>query len=284
MVNCDLTVEQHTITNFTSEENFYSCCTNFYESDIVKFLLGESFHPGGVEITLMLAQTLNLKPGNTIIDIACGLSTSLMQIIPNFQVFGIGIDLSYHNLSIAIKRANSNGVGYNLALIQADSHNLPFRSFATTSVMSECSFCIFLDKPKASNEIYRVLEVNGSYSFADVTKIKEWPSDLSEMFYRVACISEAQTVERYSEILQQGKFSQIEIIDRKDVIYDLHSSLKKKLLLLNIAWGINKMVKNPLKLSKTDFKNLNKTIDLIREFVEKRYGSYMIMSAQKVDS
>lgn len=278
-----MTVDEKVFSNFTNEDNFYSCCTNFYESDIVKFLLGESFHPGGVEITLMLAQTLNLKPGNTIIDIACGLSTSLMKIIPKFQVFGIGIDLSYHNLSIAINGAKLNGLDYNLSLIQADSHNLPFRSFATASIMSECSFCIFLDKTKASNEIYRVLEINGGYSFADVTKIKEWSTSLSEMFYRVACISEAQTVERYAEILERAKFSHIEIIDREDVIYDLHSSLKKKLLLLNIAWGINKLVKNPLKLSKTDFKNLNKTIDLIREFVERKYGSYMIMSAQKVN-
>ncbi|MCE7737207.1 MAG: methyltransferase domain-containing protein [Candidatus Heimdallarchaeota archaeon] len=279
-----MTVDQQVLTNFTDEDNFYSCCTNFYESDIVKFLLGESFHPGGKEITLMLARTLNLKPGNTIIDIACGLSTSLMQIIPKFHVFGVGIDLSYKNLSIAISRVKTKGLDYNLSLIQADSHYLPFRTLTAASIMSECSFCIFLNKTKASNEIYRVLKVNGTYSFADVTKIKEWPSDLSEMFYRIACISEAQTIEKYSEILEQAEFSQIEIIDREDVIYDLHKSLKKKLLLFNIAWGINKIVKNPLKLSKTDFKKLNKTIDLIKEFVERKYGSYMIMSAQKIDS
>ncbi|MFV2015472.1 MAG: methyltransferase domain-containing protein, partial [Candidatus Heimdallarchaeota archaeon] len=198
------------LSSFTENENFYSCCTNFYESDIVRFLLGDSFHPGGIELTKQLTNTFNLKPGNLLIDIACGLGNSLIQTINLFQVVGIGIDLSFTNLQRALVRGKKGNIDTQFALIQADTHNLPFRSSSTKSIMSECSLCIFLNKSKAINEIFRVLEYDGQFGFTDVTKTREWPSELNDMFYRVACIADAKSTEVYMELLEVGGFSDIE--------------------------------------------------------------------------
>ncbi len=34
------------------------CCATLYASDLARFLLGDSFHPGGFETTLRLAEML----------------------------------------------------------------------------------------------------------------------------------------------------------------------------------------------------------------------------------
>ena len=39
---------------------YEKCCTSFYENDMVKFLLGDSFHPGGIKLTNKLANKLEL--------------------------------------------------------------------------------------------------------------------------------------------------------------------------------------------------------------------------------
>ncbi|MHA2028012.1 MAG: class I SAM-dependent methyltransferase [Candidatus Kariarchaeaceae archaeon] len=269
------------LTDFSDEVDFYTCCTNFYESDIVKFLLGDTFHPGGVELTMQLAGTFNLIPGNLIVDIACGVGTSLKQIIKKFEIVGIGIDLSFTNLQRALIQGKIHAVDTQLALIQADSHSLPFRSSSAKSIMSECSFCIFLSKTQVSKEIFRVLKQGGQFGFTDVTKTKDWPHKLNDMVHRVACIADAKSIEEYSKILEIGGLSQIEIVDKKEVVYDLHSSLKKKVLLLNIIWGFKKHAQNLSNISKSDFKIINESIDLIKEFVDYNYGSYVMITAVK---
>lgn len=270
------------LLSITKESNFQSCCTNFYENDVVKFLLGDSFHPGGLDLTLELVKTFKLSAGENIIDIACGLGTSLIEIINRFEVVGIGLDLSFTNLQIALERAKKKRVETQLTLIQADTHTLPFRSGSTKSIMSECSFCIFIDKNTVASEINRLLEYGGIFGFTDVTKIKDWPHNLSDMFLRIVCIADAKSPEEYAMVLEEQGFSIIESVDRKDVVYDLHSSLKKKMLMLNIAWGINKLRHSTFQISRDDFKKINKTIDLIKEFAEYKYGSYVLMVAEKV--
>ncbi len=35
-----------------------ACCADFYQSDLVRSLLGETLHPGGLELTQKLGETL----------------------------------------------------------------------------------------------------------------------------------------------------------------------------------------------------------------------------------
>jgi hypothetical protein len=126
-----------------------------------------------------------------------------------------------------------------------------------------------------------VLKQGGQFGFTDVTKTKDWPHKLNDMVHRVACIADAKSIEEYSKILEIGGLSQIEIVDKKEVVYDLHSSLKKKVLLLNIIWGFKKHAQNLSNISKSDFKIINESIDLIKEFVDYNYGSYVMITAVK---
>ena len=55
-----------------SDGEIKACCANFYQSDIVRMLLGDSLHPGGPELTHHLGEVLKLGQGDRVLDVACG--------------------------------------------------------------------------------------------------------------------------------------------------------------------------------------------------------------------
>ena len=52
-----------------------ACCAAFYEQDWVQAVLGDSFHPGGTDLTARLVRGLHLPPNARVLDVACGIGT-----------------------------------------------------------------------------------------------------------------------------------------------------------------------------------------------------------------
>ncbi|MEX2045777.1 MAG: methyltransferase type 11, partial [Chloroflexota bacterium] len=67
-------------------------CASAYSSDTARFLLGDSFHPGGAQLTDRLLAALDLGPSATVLDVACGPGTTTTAIARRSRA--IGIDLS----------------------------------------------------------------------------------------------------------------------------------------------------------------------------------------------
>lgn len=44
------------------------CCAVFYSSDVARFLLGDSFHPGGAALTRRLGTLLDLSPDSHVLQ------------------------------------------------------------------------------------------------------------------------------------------------------------------------------------------------------------------------
>ena len=60
----------------TSATEIKTCCASLYESDWTRLLLGDSFHPGGLNLTERLGELLDLGPGQRVLDVAAGVGTS----------------------------------------------------------------------------------------------------------------------------------------------------------------------------------------------------------------
>ena len=52
------------------EADVKQCCARLYENDLARYLLGESFHPGGLQTTRRLGDLLRLNKGS-IVETAC---------------------------------------------------------------------------------------------------------------------------------------------------------------------------------------------------------------------
>src|SRR5258708_33657300 len=87
------------------------CCARLYESEIVARLLGESFHPGGAQLTERLGQWLGLTTESWVVDAASGKGTSAPVLAQWVGCSVIGVHLRPRNLSFAAARAERAGPG-----------------------------------------------------------------------------------------------------------------------------------------------------------------------------
>ncbi|MHA2253962.1 MAG: class I SAM-dependent methyltransferase [Candidatus Kariarchaeaceae archaeon] len=260
---------------------YIQCCTNFYEDDLVSFLLGDSLHPGGLQLTRELGRMLKLTEDFKVLDLACGKGNSAIILAQEFGCSVVGVDLSIKNIKSATQTAKELGLSKQVEFHIADVQLLPFSDQFFDAVIIECSFCIFPDKQAVMNETYRVLKNNGFIGISDISIEKTLPYEIEAMVYRVACIADARSTKEYQHYLEQSSFVVTEVEDKKTVLIDLHSSLKKKLFLLHVAKNMKKKELRNIDLGNLDFSQLNKYLDRIKEFVEDGYGSYVLIMAQK---
>ncbi len=80
---------------------------NIYCNDIVRFVLGDSWHPGGLELTAKLGQTLNLTEDDAVLDVACGIGSSGLHLAKSFGCGISGIDSSGDSIDEANKIASA---------------------------------------------------------------------------------------------------------------------------------------------------------------------------------
>lgn len=112
----------------------------------------EVLHPGGVELTRELADMCQLKPGQSLPDVASGTGESACYLAESFPCRVTGIDHSVFMAATAKQKARDHNLQIHFQ--QADAHDLPFEA-GTFDVISECTTCA-LDKQRAIGEMVRV--------------------------------------------------------------------------------------------------------------------------------
>ncbi len=109
-----------------SEATVKQCCATFYGSDAARFLLGESFHPGGTQLTHELAQRMGLGPHSRVLDVASGQGTSALYLAETFGCEIVGIDFSEENTRLAQAAAAERGLTSRVTFVTGDAEHLPF--------------------------------------------------------------------------------------------------------------------------------------------------------------
>ena len=146
-----------------------TCCATFYQSDIVRLLLGDVLHPGGLELTGYLGTVVGLKREDKVLDIACGRGASAVYIAKRFGCHVTGLDYGQDNILSAQNHASLEKASHLTAFKEGDAERLPSEDGSFNVVISECSFCTFTDKTTAAQEMVRVLHRHGRLGMTDVT-------------------------------------------------------------------------------------------------------------------
>ena len=217
-----------------SAEIIKSCCTKFYENDLVSLVLGENFHPGGEELTLYLGEKLRLDENSLVLDVACGSGTSAITLAKRFGCHVVGIDLSEKNLAKARVKANAAGLSQQLNFVKSDAENITFDDETFDVVMSECALCTFPDMKAAVNEMHRVLKKGGKIGITDVTIEDEIPNNLKEVIYHVICIAGALSAPGYQKILSERGFTDVHFEDHSYAIREIIERVGKLAISLDI--------------------------------------------------
>ncbi len=222
-------------------ETVKHCCARLYESDFAKLLLGDSFHPGGTKLTERLGVVLELTPQSRFLDIASGKGTSALFIAERFGCEVLGIDYSVQNVHEANAAARSKSMQRQVRFEQGDAERLPVPDSSFDAILCECAFCTFPDKPAAAREFARVLRAGGRVGLSDLTRGPVLPKELDGLLAWIACIADAQPVDRYVGYLASAGFRPLCTEQHDEALLELVHQVRMKLLSAEIMVGLRKL-------------------------------------------
>lgn len=194
--------------------NTSACCANFYQLPIIHFLLGESFHPGGLKLTKQLAQKTLINRDSLVLDVASGRGATSLFLTEHYGCNVVAVDLSQENLAITQNKALEQQEALNLKTpklqtVNASADNLPFADNHFDVILCECALCTFENPEQTLREMRRVLKPNGYLGVSDVYLNMPLPENLKSLLVKAFCISGALSVEEYQLLLAYAGFNSI---------------------------------------------------------------------------
>lgn len=216
-----------------------ACCAAAYDQDVVALLLGESYHPGGLELTRRLARALDLRPGERVLDVACGPGATACLLAGEFGVAVDGVDLGEASLARARAAAAERGLDGLVRFHPGDAEGLPFADGTFDAVVCECAFCTFPDKPTAAAEFARVLRPGGRVGITDVTlDPARLDPELATLAGYIACIADARPAVEYGALLSAAGLSVVVSEPHDDALARMIEMIEGRLRALSILGSL----------------------------------------------
>jgi arsenite methyltransferase len=201
-------------------EEIKACCAAAYSSAAARFLLGDSFHPGGAELTSRLVRSLRVGPDDLVADVGCGPGTSALQLAREAGCAVIGIDLVPPAVSEDPR----------VRFISGDAEALPFDDLSVDGALCECALCTFPDKHRAAAELARVLRPGARLALSDLTAQPEkLPESLASLQAWVACVADARPLDEIADLLEQAGLVVEEIEAHDDALAALLDRIEARL-------------------------------------------------------
>lgn len=235
----------------SSDAETKACCADFYQNEMVRLLLGDVLHPGGLELTGHLGDVLRLQKGERVLDIACGRGSSAAFIAERFGCHVTGVDYSNENIVRARARVEPSAVSHLTSFEPGDAEALPFDDQQFDAVISECSLCTFPNKDVAAREMSRVVRPGGRVGITDVTASRALPDDIQSAVAWVACIAGAGASSQYVSLLAKAGFDDFVVEDRSDDAGQMVADMRRKLSVLELAAKLSKVQTGNLDLEGT---------------------------------
>ena len=203
-----------------------SCCAAFYERSAVRYLLGDSFHPGGVDLTLRMAERLELEEDDRVLDVACGRATSLKAIRAAWKIRPYGLDAG---LPSGVQR--SDGV----EMSGGNAHDIPFGDAEFDALLCECALSTFADPSRALREMNRVIKPCARLALSDMVVQGPVPTALEDWVHVGTCLSGALDFAGYEETLTTSGFRIIDQWAASHALHEMIGRIKRNLLGLALA-------------------------------------------------
>ncbi len=208
---------------------------------MLRALLGDVLHPGGLRTTTHLGRQLGLSAADRVLDIACGPGRSALHLADTFGCRVTGID--YSARSVAEARTAAAG---RASFVAGDAERLPFCDRQFDAVIIECSLCLIPDKEAAVGEMRRVLEPGGRIGIADLALEQPLPPRVDELLSWVACVAGARPSDEYRRLLQEAGFVDLGIEDASWALADIADEVGRKLFLVDVAFSLGKLSSLPV--------------------------------------
>jgi arsenite methyltransferase len=119
------------------EVEIKQCCAHLYQSDLARYLLGDSFHPGGLATTRRLGEMLALNHSSRVLDVACGKGTTTVFLAKEFGCQVTGVDNGQKNVDAARGLAEVEQLKDRVQFERSDAEKLPFADESFDALICE---------------------------------------------------------------------------------------------------------------------------------------------------
>jgi arsenite methyltransferase len=213
-----------------------ACCATAYGHDLVALFLGDSYHPGGAELTRRLAQLMGLGPGDTVLDVASGPGTTAVLLAAEYRVDVVGVDLGPAQNAKAQAHAERLGLSDRVRFEIGDAERLPIDDTSVDAVICECALCTFPDKTTAVDEMARVLRPGGRVGISDVwLDPAHLDPDLRGLAGRVACLADARPIPEIRALIEDAGLEVTHLERHDDALLTTIDRIQTRLRALRIA-------------------------------------------------
>lgn len=212
-----------------------ACCAATYTGPVARFLLGDTFHPGGSALSSRLLAALQVDAAATVLDLASGPGTSAILAARQLGCTVVGVELSAESVAAAGDAARRAGVAARVRFVQGDAESLPLGDASIDGALCECAFCLFPDKTTAAAELARVLRPGARLALSDVTADPErLPAALSGISAWAACVADALPLDEIAALLEQAGLA-VEHSERQDrLVMDVVARVEARLRLARL--------------------------------------------------
>ncbi len=253
-------------------EELKSCCAVSYESDLAKALLGESYHPGGLDLSRSMAKSAGIKKGDKVLDIACGIGTTSIMLANEFGASVTGIDYGHENIATAKARASE--LHLDAEFVQGDAEKLPVEDASADFVFCECAYCTFPSKAAAASEFARTLAPNGTLCLSDVVMDHDKaPESLRSFAAWVSCLADARTTDEYQAHLEAVNLEVVSMKRHDDAMLTMIDDIANRLQAMKMLGNLG---------SDFDYENARELIDDSKAAVKNGHAGYVSLLVKPI--
>ncbi|XP_062118017.1 phosphoethanolamine N-methyltransferase 2 [Humulus lupulus] len=169
---------------------------------------------GGFETTREFVEKLDLKPGQRVLDVGCGIGGGDFYMAENFDVEVVGIDLSVNMISLALERATGLKCSVEFEVADCTKKTYPDNSFDV--IYSRDTILHIQDKPALFRSFYKWLKPGGKVLISDYCKSAGTPSTEFSNYIKQRGY-DLHDVEAYGQMLRDAGFEDVIAEDRSDL-------------------------------------------------------------------
>ena len=164
--------------------------------------------PGGREATDWLIQEADISKDSSILEVACNMGTTMIQLAQQFNCHIVGVDQDQRVLEKAKANIEQNDLADLITLQVANAMKLPFAAASFDIVINEAMLTMLpqVGKEKAIAEYFRVLKPGGKLLTHDVRLVKEDEKVVSELQEAINVKAQPLTQENWLSCFQNIGF------------------------------------------------------------------------------
>jgi ubiquinone/menaquinone biosynthesis C-methylase UbiE len=199
--------------------------------------LGESYHPGGLDLSRDVAKRAGVRSDSKVIDIACGIGTTSLMLANEFKAKVLGIDYGVRNIETASERAIRDGgsLRHLPTFRRGDAESIEVADNEFDFAFCECAFCTFPSKQDAGAEFARVLKPGGRLCLTDVVMDHSQASNSLKSFAAwVSCLADARLASDYQQMIEAVGFEVLEVKRHDDAMLKMISEIADRLQALKM--------------------------------------------------